>query len=72
MKLASAHRIPFVPVCGGHSLWSTIGPDGFILDLTKYKSVQVNAAEHQVTVAGGVLMKEFATALASAGECART
>ncbi|CAL8576586.1 hypothetical protein XPA_002461 [Xanthoria parietina] len=70
VKLASAHRTPFVLVCGGHSLWSTIGPDGFILDLTKYKSVQVNAAEHQVTVAGGVLMKEFATALASAGECA--
>ncbi|KAL8920046.1 MAG: hypothetical protein Q9172_004676 [Xanthocarpia lactea] len=70
VKLASVHRTPFVPVCGGHSLWSTIGTDGFILDLTKYKSIHVDAAQHEVTVAGGVLMKEFATALANAGECA--
>lgn len=70
VKTASKHQIPFVPVCGGHSLWSTIGSDGFILDLTSYKSVQVNAAEHQATITGGTLMKELATALASEGECA--
>ena len=70
MKAASVHQIPFVSVCGGHSLWSTIGTDGFVLDFTNFKSVQVNSTEHQVTVAGGVLMKELSTALADAGECA--
>ncbi|KAL9129095.1 MAG: hypothetical protein Q9217_002367 [Psora testacea] len=49
---------------------STIGSDRFVLDLTKFKSLQVNSAEHQVTVAGGVLMKQLSTALAEAGECA--
>lgn len=67
---ASRYQIPFVPVCGGHSLWSTIGSEGFILDLTTYKSIQVNAAEHQATIRGGILMKELATALAIKGECA--
>ena len=71
MKVASDHDIPFVSVCGGHSLWSTIGADGLVLDFSQYKSIQVNAAEQQVTVAGGVLMKELSTALADAGQCAR-
>ena len=64
------HQIPFVPVCGGHSLWSTIGIGGFVLDFTDYKSIQVNSTEHQVTVTGGVLTKESSTALPEAGECA--
>ncbi|KAF6228248.1 hypothetical protein HO133_007978 [Letharia lupina] len=51
-------------------LWSTIGTDGFVLDFTIFKSIQVNSTEHQVAVAGGVLMKELSTVLADAGECA--
>ena len=47
-----------------------MGVDGFVLDFTNFKSVQVNPTEHQVTVAGGVLMKELSTALANVGECA--
>lgn len=60
-----------MPVSGGHSLWSTIGTGGFILDITKYKSVEVDAVAHRATVTGGVLMKEFGTALEKEGECAR-
>ena len=69
MKAASAHQIPFVAVCGGHSLWSTIANHGFVLDFTRFKSVNVEPAKHQVTVAGGILMKELSTALAEKGEC---
>ena len=71
MKAASVHRIRFVPTCGGHSLWFTVGAEGFILDFSKFKSIQVGAAEHKVTVAGGVLMTELSTALTAEGECVR-
>ena len=51
-------------------MWSTVGENGFILDLTQFSRLDVNAKEHQVTVSGVVLMKELSIALAEAGECA--
>ncbi|KAF8191661.1 hypothetical protein K438DRAFT_1830907 [Mycena galopus ATCC 62051] len=55
--------IPFVPASGGHSLWSTIGRDGIIVDLSQYTGVAVDAANNLATVKGGTLMKELQTAL---------
>ena len=56
--------VPFVPATGGHSPWSTIDKDGFILDLSSCKHVAVNASQCTVTVRGGLLTKEFQVALA--------
>ncbi|KAJ7655416.1 hypothetical protein B0H17DRAFT_868521, partial [Mycena rosella] len=33
VKLAAQHNVAFVPKSGGHSLWSTIGTEGFVVDL---------------------------------------
>ena len=55
--------IPFVPASGGHSPWSTIGKDGFILDLSLYKHAVVDSSRNTVTVKGGLLMKELQIAL---------
>ena len=56
-------------VSGGHSPWSTIGANGFVLDLTLYKSIAVNSADRSVIVAGGVLTKELSTKLSDSGQC---
>ncbi|KAI2615209.1 FAD-binding domain-containing protein [Hypoxylon sp. NC1633] len=55
--------VPFVPVSGGHSQWSSIGQVGIIIDLSRYKGVTVDAANHLATVRGGTLMKELQTTL---------
>ena len=47
--------MPFVPASGGHSPWSTIDENGFILDLSLCKNVVVNSATNTVTVTGGIL-----------------
>ena len=71
VKSAIEASIPFVPSCGGHSPWSTIGTEGFILDFGLYKRVEVDVVNTTVTVNGGVLMKEMTTALADADQFAR-
>lgn len=53
---------------GGHSPWSTIHEKGVIVDLRRYKSVEVDSSAHTVTVGGGLLMKELQFALSSKGE----
>lgn len=71
MKLAVENGIPFVPKSGGHSLWSTIGSDGFILDLSLLKSISVDKAIKQITVQSGVLVKELNDAAFENGLCLR-
>ncbi|KAI5859276.1 FAD-binding domain-containing protein [Durotheca rogersii] len=55
--------VPFVPASGGHSPWSTIGKDGIIIDLSRYKGVAYDAAENVATVRGGTLMTDLQAAL---------
>ncbi|KAL9617932.1 MAG: hypothetical protein Q9160_007298 [Pyrenula sp. 1 TL-2023] len=57
------NSIPFVPASGGHSPWSSIDQDGVILDLSRYKGVDVDLSKNLATIKGGTLMKEFQTAL---------
>ncbi|KAF9556156.1 FAD-binding domain-containing protein [Agrocybe pediades] len=54
--LAAELSIPFVPCSGGHSLWSTIGNDGFILDLRRLQNITVDLESRQVTLQSGVLV----------------
>ena len=63
------NAIPFVPKAGGHSLWSTIGVEGFILDLSLYTGTQVNTTNQTVTMKGGVLAQEVYDAVYDAGFC---
>lgn len=59
--------MPFVTRSGGHSEWSTIDSSGFIIDLSKYHSIEVDASGHKAALRGSVLSKSLAVALADAG-----
>ncbi|KAK7001631.1 hypothetical protein R3P38DRAFT_2558324 [Favolaschia claudopus] len=59
VKQAVELNIPFVAKSGGHSLWSTIGKGGFILDLSLLKHISVDTEKKCVTVGSGVLVKEL-------------
>ncbi|KAI0172810.1 hypothetical protein GGR52DRAFT_572627 [Hypoxylon sp. FL1284] len=63
VREAIAASVPFVPASGGHSQWSSIGQDGIIIDLSRYKGVTVDAANNLATVRGGTRMKELQVAL---------
>lgn len=63
IKALTKNSIPFVPASGGHSPWSTIDQNGIIVDLSRYKGVDVDTSKKLATVKGGTLMKEFQTAL---------
>ena len=52
---------------GGHSEWSTIGSNGFIIDLSLYSSIEVHKEAKTVTIRGSVLAKPLAIALADNG-----
>jgi hypothetical protein len=69
VKLAVELGIPFVPKSGGHSLWSTIGDEGFILDLSLLKRISIDTEEKMVTVESGVLIKEVNDAAFERGLC---
>ncbi|KAK7737330.1 hypothetical protein SLS53_006633 [Cytospora paraplurivora] len=55
--------IPFVPASGGHSPFSTIDQGGVVLELNRYKGVEVDASKNRATIKGGTLMKELQVAL---------
>jgi FAD binding domain len=58
---------PFVARSGGHSEWSTIGKNGVIIDLGRYKSVEIDEVNQTAILKGSILSKEVAVALADAG-----
>lgn len=59
--------VPFVTTSGGHSTWSTIGDDGFIIDLSKYSGIEVDAYGPTAKLRGSILAKSVAVHLADAG-----
>lgn len=63
VREALSASIPFVPASGGHSTWSSIGSEGIVIDLSRFKGVTVDSEARRVTVYGGTLMKEFQLAL---------
>ncbi|CAI6338931.1 unnamed protein product [Periconia digitata] len=67
VKWAVENSVPFVTKSGGHSEWSTIDSSGIIIDLSKYSSIEVNAAEQKATLRGSILAKQVSVALAEVG-----
>ena len=77
VKWAIDSSTPFVAKAGGCSEWSTIGEDGFVIDLTRYSSVEVDRKAQTAIIKGGVVQKEVAVRLAEVGlftgeECSLT
>ncbi|PCG99792.1 FAD-binding, type 2 [Penicillium occitanis (nom. inval.)] len=67
VQWALKSSVPFVARSGGHSEWSTIGKNGVIIDLGRYKSVEVDVKSQTAILKGSILSKEVAVALADAG-----
>ncbi|KAJ7881707.1 hypothetical protein B0H14DRAFT_3759240 [Mycena olivaceomarginata] len=67
IQWALRSSVPFVTKSGGHSLWSTIGEEGIIIDLSKYSGIKVDASGQRATLRGSILSKDVAVALAEAG-----
>lgn len=67
VKLAGRFKIPFVSRAGGHSLWSTVGDGGFVLDLSRFRKTSVDTGKQQITVSAGVSVKEANDATYQAG-----
>ena len=62
--MAVESGVPFVVKSGGHSTWSTIGTDGFILDLSEYWHLEVDSGKEAAIIRGSVLSKQLSVALA--------
>ncbi|KAL5345640.1 hypothetical protein ACLOAV_009394 [Pseudogymnoascus australis] len=70
VKVCLAHGVKFVPKAGGHSLWSTIGAEGIVIDLSSLNAVVVDKEAGTVTLSGGAQIKDAVAPLYAAGLCA--
>lgn len=59
--------MPFVIKSGGHSIWSTIGKHGFVIDLSNYSGIAVEAKGPVAKLRGSILSEDVAVHLADAG-----
>ncbi|KAH8886975.1 FAD-binding domain-containing protein [Thozetella sp. PMI_491] len=59
VKAALASSVPFVAKAGGHSSWSTIGSDGFILDFSNFRGVTIDAEKSTATASAGTLIGDI-------------
>lgn len=64
--------MPFVTKSGGHSNWSTIGEDGFIIDLSHYSGITIDSSGPVAKLRGSILSKAVAVHLAEKGYFAGT
>lgn len=69
VKAAAITSTPFAVVTGGHSPWSSIGEEGFVIDMSSFGGIEVDSSCRIAKVRGGVLHKEFQMALSRQGQC---
>lgn len=67
VRWAVQNSVPFVTKSGGHSTWSTIGSEGFIIDLSNYSGITVDSLGLVAKLKGSILTKAVAVHLAEAG-----
>ena len=58
--------VPFVLASGGHSTWSTIGKEDFVVDLSINSGVELDE-NHVAKIKGGTLTKELQVTLNKKG-----
>lgn len=57
VRHAIKHGIPFVGKSGGHSSWSNIGAEGWIIDFVNMKEIELDMETETVRVGAGVNSK---------------
>ncbi|RYP78223.1 hypothetical protein DL771_000700 [Monosporascus sp. 5C6A] len=69
IKLATSHNIPFLVRGAGHSYTTTIGNlrNGLNIDLSQFRSVEVDQTAQTVTIGPGVTMADIFDPLYNAG-----
>jgi FAD/FMN-containing dehydrogenase len=67
VRWAVENSVPFVTKSGGHSTWSTIGNEGFIIDLSNYSGITVDSSGQVAKLTGSILSKAVAVHLADKG-----
>lgn len=67
VRWAVQNSVPFVTKSGGHSTWSTIGSEGFIIDLRNYSGITVDSLGPVAKLRGSILTKAVAVHLAKDG-----
>lgn len=67
VRWAVQNSVPFVTKSGGHSIWSTIGSEGFIIDLSNYSGITVDPLGPVAKLRGSILTKTVAVNLAKDG-----
>lgn len=72
VRFGIAKKIPFRAHGGGHRIHSTIGEDGFVIDLRKLNGIVVDPDSETVTVQAGALIGDLVRTLAQHERCTRT
>lgn len=69
VKLASAHKVPFLATGGRHGYTATfkVLQNGLELDLSLFKNVRVDSHANTLTVGGGVTFAEILDPVFKAG-----
>ncbi|KAF8850675.1 FAD-binding domain-containing protein [Acephala macrosclerotiorum] len=67
VKTATENKIPFVPKSGGNTPWSSIEPEGWIIDLSLLQDIKVDSTNETVTLQAGVLTKPLNVAVSNKG-----
>lgn len=67
VETATENKIPFVPKSGGNTPWSSIGSEGWIVDLSHLTKIEVDSASETVTLQAGVFTKALNVAVANEG-----
>lgn len=67
VEVALQNQIPFVPKSGGNSPWSSIGSEGWVIDLSLLTDIKVDVSNQTVTLQAGVQSKPLNVAVANAG-----
>lgn len=67
VRWAIQNSVPFVTKSGGHSTWSTIGKEGFIIDLSEYSGITVDSHRSVAKLRGSIVSKSVAVHLADNG-----
>lgn len=66
---ATKNNIPFVAKAGGHSPWSTIGSQGWIIDNELLTGITLDTENHTATIQAGVQTKLLNETVGKTGFC---
>lgn len=73
VKISFVYSVPFLATAGGHGLSTTLGEfdNGLEIDLSNFKSVELDATNNELTVGGATVFSDLYDPLYDAGKLLR-